>query len=279
MEYLREKPYIGVTGISTPNEAATITQTFASEGLTNKGGNHIGMVGVLVDQRSLVARIRERIKYPNLDQIRQIFEATQGNTFNTLHYHTYHESTLASQLNQLLTSNSLYSDGLCNGVQLNMPWPPADDVIRTKITFPDLKIIIQLGPRILAENNPEDIATNLTPYIGSIDYVLIDPSGGRNRIFKVNTVAPVHNRIREAYPDLSLGFAGGFNARNVRTRLWVLLQTAGTSNFSIDAEGGLRTQSQQGLTAPISIKRTRGYIQNTASFFRTIGKNLPEPTT
>ncbi len=274
MEYLKEKPYIGVTGVSTPGEASAIAQTFVDEGLTNEQNNHVGMIGILADQGSLIPRAGERIKYPALDQIRQIFGVTQGKAFNTLHYHTYRESDLTQQLEQLLDRSHLYSDRLCDGVQLNLRWPPVDTVEKTKKTFPDLKIILQLGPSVLTEG-PEDIVTKLTPYVDLIDYALIDPSGGRNRVFQINTVAPLHNQIRKAHPDLPLAFAGGFNTRNVRTRLWVLLQTVATSNFGIDAEGGLRVQSEQGLITPISINRARGYIRNAALFFRTIEKESP----
>lgn len=271
MDRLGEKPYIGVTGISNAREARAIVQTFISEGLTNEQSSHRGMIGILASERTLNPQSREGAQHPNLDSIRQIFSVTVGRAFNTLHYHTNHEGNLAGQLDRLVGKSGLYADSLCEGIQLNIKWPPVSEVEKIKNAFPDVKIILQLGPRVLTES-PEDIASNLAPYVGLIDYALIDPSGGKNKIFAVNTVAPVHNQIRAAYPDLSLVFAGGFDARNVRRRLWLLLQTVGTTNFGVDAQGGLRMQSRQELPtpAPMSINRARGYIRNAALSFRVM---------
>lgn len=272
MDRLREKPYIGVTGITSAREAKIIAQAFVNAGLTDEPSSHRGMIGVLVSEKSLTFPTKARTKYPDLDQVHQIFEITHGKVFNTLHYHTYHELNLAQQLEQLLDQYGLYTDRLCEGIQLNIKWPSVDEVEKTKTTFPDLKIILQLGPRVLTEKSPKDIAANLAPYIPLIDYALIDPSGGRRRIFQVNTVVPLYNQIRDAYPDLPLVFAGGFDARNAITRLWVLSQAVGTTNFSIDAEGGLRIQSKQSLTTPpISESRAHGYIHTAALFFKTKG--------
>lgn len=265
-----EKPYIGVTGITRVGDANAIAETFVTEGLTEEASSHRGMIGLLASQKTLSPNFQGRIKYPTLEQIRQIFEITKSRAFNTLHYHTYRSAALAHQLEVLLVQNGLYSDRLCQGLQLNIPWPPSAEVEKTKMNFPDLKIILQLGPKVLSENNPEYIAANLAPYQELINYVLIDPSGGRGRVFAVNTIAPTFNRIRELYPDLPLVFAGGFDGSNVSTRLWLLYQTVGTTNFGIDAEDGLRVQKRdkQSLTH-YSIPRARRYVQNAALFFKT----------
>lgn len=264
------EPYIGVTGISEIEEAKRITESFIKEDLATKGGGRRGMIGLLASQKTLSSGDQLRIKYPNLERIRQIFEATGGHAFNTLHYHTYQVAGVTEQLDELLSRNGLYADKLCEGVQLNISSPPPNEVEKTRVKFPDLKIILQLGPRMLTENGPITIAENLAPYIELVHYVLIDPSGGRGRVFKVNTIAPVYNQIRDKYPDVSMVFAGGFDGGNVRRRLWLLKQTVGTDNFSIDAEGGLRVQQVNiQPPAPFSISRARRYIHNASVFFRT----------
>ncbi|MCR4306208.1 MAG: hypothetical protein NUV73_03945 [Candidatus Daviesbacteria bacterium] len=274
MDRLKEKPYIGVTGITNATEATAVTQTFVEEGLTDLQSKHRGMVGILVSEKSLNPHTKEKVKYPTLNQIQQIFEITRGKAFNTLHYHTYQESHLAEQLKKLLDQFGFYSNQLCDGIQLNLRWPPVDEVEKTKAAFPDLRIILQIGPKILgpevlAEKSPQEIISNLAPYVPLIDYALIDPSGGQGKVFQINTIAPIHNRIKNIYPDLPLGFAGGFNTRNIRTRLWILAQTVGTIDFSIDAEGGLRTPSKHGRPTSLSINKTQGYTHKAALFFRT----------
>lgn len=265
-----EKPYVGVTGITRVREAEAIAEIFVTEGLAEEASSHNGMIGLLASQRTLSRNFQGRIKYPTLERILEIFAITKGRAFNTLHYHTYRSATLAHQLEELLGQRGLYSDRLCQGVQLNISWPPPAEVEKIRMTFPDLKIILQLGPKVLTENDPEYIVANLAPYQELINYVLIDPSGGRGRVFKVNTIAPTSNQIREIHPDLPLVFAGGFDGRNVRTRLWLLYQTVGITNFGIDAEDGLRVrQRNKQLLTPLSIPRARRYVQNAALFFKT----------
>lgn len=272
MSNIKEKPYIGVTGLDQPREAEAVTRTFEHMDLTKPDGNRIGMIGLLVSERRLSFPDRERSRHPSLSTIRRIFETTQGKTFNTLHYNTYHEDNLSEQIEKLLGNTQLYTDKLCQGIQLNVRWPNVDAIKRTKELFPDLKVILQLGPNVLT-STPQQIAANLTPYIGEIDYALIDPSGGRNLITQVNTVAPVYNEIREIYPDLALVFAGGFRAGNVGKRLWLLFQMVGTTDFGTDAESGLRLQSRQNDSpTPFSVDKAHRYIRNSALFFKSSKK-------
>lgn len=262
-----ERPYIGVTGVDNVPHGKAIVQAFLNEGLGIDQSTHMGMVGVLVSERSL--RTQEgSTKYPNLAIIRNIFRTTRGKTFNTLHYHTYREKDLAGQLQRLLVDSYLFPDGLCDGIQLNIRWPDVEEIRKTRTQFPYLKIILQLGPRVL-DASPESITSQLTPYTELINYALIDPSGGRNRLLAVNTAAPVHNQIRAAFPDLALAFAGGYNSTNVNTRLWLLFQTVGTKKFGIDAQGGLRSQSIEGESAPLSVNRARKYVHNATLFFQS----------
>lgn len=276
----REKPYIGVTGIDQVSEAEAIAQTFINEGLTQPDSTHTGMVGLLVSPGTLRHPTIGTVKHPALAAIRQIFEATNGKAFNTLHYSTYDESRLSQQLQTLLDPTGLYADQLCQGIQLNIAWPPPAEVEKTRGMFPDIKIILQLGPRVLSEKSAEDIAAGLLPYKELIDYALIDPSGGRGMIFETKTVTPIYNHIKDVYPDLPMVFAGGFNARNVRTRIWLISQLIGPrdfGDFGIDAEKGLRVQKWSQDTTDISIEKTTRYIRNAAIFFRAQPKQAPNP--
>lgn len=267
MSNKKEKPYIGVTGLDQSQEARAVLQSFTNMGLTDDDSRHQGMIGLLVSERRLLQPERNRPRHPSLSTIREILETTGGKVFNTLHYNTQHPSRLSDQMRRLLGDTGFYNDGLCHGVQLNMSWPNVDEVKRTKDSFPDLKVILQLGPHVLT-SNPQMIVEALLPYIGHIDYALVDPSAGRNIIPHVNTVAPVYNEIRDAYPDLNLTFAGGYNARNARTRLWLLFQMLGTSNFGIDAESGLRSESHQpNIDTSFNVNKARRFIRNSATFF------------
>lgn len=264
-----EKPYIGVTGIARISEAETITQAFVNAGLTEENSSHQGMIGLLTSKKTLRSNFSGTTRHPSLAGIRRIFQASQGKAFNTVHYSTYHESDLSQQLRSLLEPTGLYTDQLCQGVQFNIPWPPTIELERIKKLFPNLKIIIQLGPRVLSENSPEDIVRNLTPYQELIDYSLIDPSGGRGALFEASLVVPIYRQIRRAYPTLPIVFAGGFDAKNVSSRLWLLSQAIGTRDFSIDAEEGLRVRQEIQTETILGTFRTTKYISRAALFFRT----------
>ncbi len=267
-----EKPYIGVTGITQVKEAKTIAQAFITEGLTSHDSTHKGMVGLLASQRTLSSRATSGERYPNIPLVREIFTVTQGITFNTLHYTTSTPDDLSRQTDLLIGRTGLYADRLCDGIQLNLAWPPPQEIARIRDSFPNLKVILQLGPRVLSEKTPEAIAEGLSAYEELIDYALIDPSGGRGMIFETNRVTPIHNQIRDAFPSLPVVFAGGFDAKNIRTRLWLLFQAVGSSNFGVDAEQGIRIQKQGQPETTISLTKTTRYIHHATIFF----KNQPQ---
>lgn len=265
MQSTPEKPYVGVTGISSVNEARLVVRSFVDAGLTDENSTHRGMIGLLTSQRTLSHDNTKTPKYPALHQIREIFLATQGRSFNTLHFSTYKVSHLTEQLTAIMEKTGIYHNRLCHGVQLNISWPPAIELEKSRTSFPSLKIILQLGPRVLSEKNAEDVAEGLINYEGLIDYVLIDPSGGKGTTFEPDKVAPLYNGIKDLYPNLPVVFAGGFNPENVKTRLLLLSEAIEENKFSIDAEAGLRTQKGP---SSLSIPKVAKYIHKAASFFK-----------
>lgn len=266
-----EKPYIGITGITQVYEVQSIVQSFIEEGLTTEDSPHKGMIGLLASSKTL-RLVTTRSKYPSITEIREIFLTTRGKAFNTLHFNTYNESGFNEELVALLGNTSLYEDHLCEGVQLNTTWPSIPQLERTKSLFPDLKIILQLGPKILGGRSIEeiilDIATRLPAYEQCIDYALIDPSGGQGNPFELKQASIVYKQVKEIHPSLPVIFAGGLQATNVTRKLQLLSEVIGGKDFGIDAEWGLRTQKKGLLNTKISTKKARRYIHNAASFFK-----------
>lgn len=269
----RREPYIGVTGLVGLREARIIAQAFKDSGLTQADCRRRAMVGVLASPETLAPSIRKRVKYPSLPQIRGLLSTTRDAAFNTIHYNNYPAGDLAVQVSSLLDYDGLYTDKLCEGIQFNKPiggdqWPPVEEISKIKQAYPELRVILQLGPRILRNLSPDAIVEMVSKYTDVTDYALIDPSAGRKRIFDVNIVSPLYTALREEYPRLALGFAGGFDPKNVHTRLWVLSQVIGSRDFSIDAEGGLRLVGKDPYSpTPISPAKARRYIYQASSFF------------
>lgn len=265
----QEKPYTGVTGVTQVDEAKFVVQAFAKERLAEIGSNRIGMIGILTSQRTLASRNLWTERYPSLAVTREIFAATHGAAFNTLHYITYSPEDLSGQLSSLLNYKDLYADHLCEGVQLNISWPPLRELKETKNRFPDLKIILQIGPRILSQTSTNDIVERLAAYEQLIQYVLIDPSGGRGTVFEPTSITPLYKQIKESFVNLGMVIAGGFDHKNVRGRLRLLSQAVGSTNFGIDAERGLRIQVQGQSITKVSIPKVTEFVHNSAAFFRS----------
>lgn len=244
---MAERPYVGVTGATSVKEVDHLVGVFTDAGFTLES-SHLPTVGFLVSQKTLYGQ-PGNLRYPPVQDLRSLLEATGGTTFNTLHYNSSQgsgevlsssesDSTLAYQI-AVLFNRGIYSEGLCQAVQLNIVWPPPDQIKRIRGLFPDLKVILQLSQGCLVEP-PTQVVDKVGNYADLINYILIDPSSGKGQVFSARLVLPFYQRIKSAFPEIALGFGGGFTGENIRSRLDQLVSEIGDKNFSVDAEGGLR---------------------------------------
>ncbi len=272
MARIKEKPYIGVSGINSPYIAQKVAGAFQESGLDTSPTRQ-GMVGILTSPETTIGESRGG-RYPQIEKIRSLLEVTRPVAFNTLHHFSPRAEGIADQVASILWNDSLYADDICRGVQLNARWPLVRDLIQLKSDFPELKVILQIGPRIL-QNDPVDvIGSKFSQYRGLIDYALIDPSGGVGQFFSINEVAATYTALKNANPDATLGFAGGLHSGNVVARCWELFQMTASNDFSIDAENGLRVKSRKHrITADLSPQRTRNYILSAADYFKEFESN------
>lgn len=238
-----ERPYIGVTGAATVQETRHLVKAFEENGLSS-GTSHLPMAGFLVSFKTLNGLQVLNRRYPPFGSLISLLEATEGYPFNTIHYNTSQTSDLKDQILRIF-AGPVYQQGLCRGLQLNITWPPVSEIESIKGSLPDLKVIMQLSKKSMRGFDeemlePEQLAEKLIPYSQFIDYVLIDPSGGRGQPFYDTDILPYYFTLRQQFPGLSVGFAGGFTGVNVAKRCGMIIGQIGTENFSIDAEGGLR---------------------------------------
>lgn len=233
-----ERPYIGVTGPVASQEVGHLVTTFKSNGISLET-DHQPMIGFLVSYKTLNGQEVTNRRYPAFRSISSLLEATGLYAFNTIHYNSRELSDLGDQIKAIFTGQ-LYDDKLCRGLQLNIPWPPIDEIVSAKRALPDLKIIMQLSQRSLEGKSPREVAELLAGYGTLIDYALIDLSGGRAAVFQPEDSLPYYLAAREQLPNLAVGLAGGFTGENVAERCKRIIEVIGTRDFSIDAEGGLR---------------------------------------
>lgn len=263
----KEIPYIGVTGVSTVEEAIQINNTFKT---AIKGKDRLGMVGYLVSNRTLLGEKERYEKYPPIEILPQLLAITAETSLNTIHYRTNEPKSLATQIDRLLEIEDIYKRHLCHGIQLNISWPRIDQVEEIKKKYSDLKLILSLNEKALRKNSRVEIVNHLKNYNDFINYIIIDPSGGIGKQFEENAIAPYYRAIKHNFPEKGVILAGGFNDENIFNRLNKVKGAINSSNFGIDAEGGLRIKNHHDPhSGELSLDKTTNYINKAANFFLT----------
>jgi hypothetical protein len=228
---MRPTPYIGITGISLPHEPAQILQ-----GLELQSDAKL-MFGSCVSHKTLLGgtATKHPKRYPDVHMLEEQM-SQDPRVMNVIHFNTREPEQLLMDLNQA----QFLAGPLCHGFQLNMPWPYIPTLKEYKDTHDKEHniVILQCGKRALEEvhNNPTKLAARVNDYLGVIDYVLIDASGGEGHEFDINKTLEYFAAL-EQFGNLGFGVAGGLGTHSL-SRLWPIWQKY--SNFSIDAESGVR---------------------------------------
>jgi hypothetical protein len=233
---MRPQPYIGVTGFMSEADVREVLF------VVPKDARHKLMVGVLASQKTFRG---EQNKYPNRypskDVIGSIF-VEHPQALNLVHYHTLvSDQMLASELMAVRHA----AEPHCHGFQLNVRWPSpkALEIYHhaSSIGFRPKQdvVVLQCGRSAMADVDfvPEKLAQRVTDYKGLVDYVLIDPSGGKGQGFDRRFAYECMCELTKFVPDMGLGVAGGLAAEMVGS-IEDLLKTH--PDISIDAEGRLR---------------------------------------
>lgn len=255
------KPYIGITGAVNINEANNLVKEFYETGY-DLNSPHLPMLGYLVSYKTLKGEETKNKRYVKFNDLREILLETKDRAFNMIHYYSRENSSLAEQVN--LMFNKIYHQGLCRALQLNVDLPDRNELKFIKKDFEDIQIVFQASKNVL-KLGIKDILSELKKYGSSIDYVLIDSSGGSGRNFEINGSLDLYKEIKSKLPNLIVGFAGGFNPENVFERSKELTERIGSSNFSIDAESGLRDKLSNDYGDDIlNIEKVRKFLKNSS---------------
>lgn len=256
---MKAKPYIGVTGPVIPEEVKEVCDGFSDAGYS-MDSDHIPMIGFLVNYKTLNGKHVENKRYPSVDRIPELLEASNGQALTMIHYNSREMKTLSNQVSKIF--DSIYQDGLCQFIQLNISWPDTNEVAKIKKNFPDMKIVFQASRGVLSLGKPSEVSNWIKLYGDSIDYVLIDPSGGRGEVFDHEKFIGLYEDLRETGSNLAIGFAGGFTGENVASRLSKIIEKVGGKDFCIDAEGGLRDKLGPGFGNDLlNTRKVRDYIK------------------
>lgn len=226
-------PYIGITDFMTYEQVMRMLAVFETH--RSPGSERILHVGVMMSYKTLQEiETRWSKAFPQKEEIARIFSSFD--TYNCLHYADYGRNS-----NYLDLARAISFGGIgINALQLDMIWPEPGDISGGVHTSrKQVEIILQVGRNSLEEanNNPEEVVNRLKEYTGIIDRVLLDRSMGQGIGLDAEFLLPFARAIKEQFPDLGLGIAGGLGPDTIEL---VKPFVKEFPDVSIDAQGKLR---------------------------------------
>lgn len=227
-------PYIGITDFMNFAQVEQMIAVFrAHQSPLSDRQLH---VGVMMSYKTLNGIATKWSKaFPHPIEIEGIFASRD--TFNCLHYADY-DNSKNYYLDLALALS--YCGKHLDGVQLDMVWPDPDDIhkaLEADGKYP--QVILQVGKNAIEAcgNDPGRVVARLKPYEGVIDRVLLDKSMGKGLGMDAVGLLPYARAIRDAFPDISIGAAGGLGPDTMDLVLPLLEEFP---DLSIDAQGKLR---------------------------------------
>lgn len=262
----KARPYIGITGFMEADEVTACLNYWRQ--VTNPTPQYLLMIGVLVSSKTITGHANAwSNKFPKRQYFRRIFQRSDY-LFNCLHFATRDPERLYDHLMLALE----YSNGLADGIQLNLVWPDEAALWRVKTQYPRLKFVLQVSPHLAGYllMSPAQIANTINVKYGRvIDYVLVDFSRGFGKQLPLTEVCKFLSLIEMVNPQISLGTCGGLEADNLRQTIGKLITDY--PQLSFDTERRLRDDSP--LSGQLDLAAAKAYLQTAA----TILGALPAP--
>lgn len=202
------KPYIGITGFMSQSEVSAVLDVLP------ENSSRSLMVGVLASQKTIFRCERGKWpnRYPKAVDIASIFP-NHPLALNLIHYNTKEPETLADQLDKITEDvGGEYLDGF----QLNVTWPDPRALEQFRHDHQDMFIVLQIGHTAFDQvgSSPSALAKRVaSDYLGLIEYVLLDPSGGLGKPIDPAEAFLYLDVLRDQQVEqfIWLGVAGGLS--------------------------------------------------------------------
>lgn len=234
------QPYIGITGVRTPEDMAVCASTMQESGLSETS-SHIGMTGLAYHQPSIdKGKLLGPIYFDSPDALLPTLAASRERTLNMMHYTPPASGFTADAVEYAVIPT--YAHG-CQALQVNGQYTP-QDIRELRTRYPHLKTVYVVD-RALMQEDGEIITTEAARFRQLAEYIILDPSGGQGRDMNVTRSADIAKRIEDAQLDMTVIFAGGNSSSNIEERCTKLRDALGHNNFGIDAEGKLQTAERK----------------------------------
>lgn len=246
----KEGPYIGVTGFMSRAEVVEALAVIPQESKWRL------MVGVLMSSKTLAGqRNKWSGRFPKREAVADIF-VYDPRVLNLVHYSTDDPDTLFVQLDAVMK----LAGPNCDGLQLNVAWPASSHLEDFYEAYHDKFLVLQLGSKALLQAGTVDKFVDLVGgYTPMINAILLDPSGGLGKPFDPEKVAEYVRGIPASWISPPYGFGIGIAGGLGPSSLYLLdpLLREFIYNFSIDAEGALRTAQPEDA---LNISAMRTYL-------------------
>jgi phosphoribosylanthranilate isomerase len=179
---------------------------------------------------------------------------------NLVHYST-EEGKENVILEDMLEIHKLAGSNL-HGFQLNIPWPDVSLLKEYRAdTRADTYIVLQIGQKAveMVGDTPQGVVDALSHYVGFIDAILLDPSGGRGQPFNTARAREFLTAIAKQGWDISLGVAGGLGPDTLHLVEPLIPEFP---ELNIDAQGQLRDAEFN-----LDIEKMQTYLQKALRMF------------
>jgi hypothetical protein len=254
-------PYIGVTGFTKVEDVRKASTFYRYEALLHDD-SRLFMIGVVVTYKSLRG-IPMKEKWakqtPSPENISSLF--LPGNrTLNLVHFSTEKESIPAEVLTDMRRAISLGGEH-CHGIQINMDWPSVSmlEGLKESSGYPRVVLQISRAAAAMMGDDPKKILNEIEKYVGLIDDVLFDPSGGEG-----TSLDPKRARVLlvEGYMrgyDLGYGVAGGLGPHSLDLVDKLITEFP---KMSIDSQGKQRNESNE-----LDPERVKKYLERSLGMY------------
>lgn len=225
-----KQQYIGITGFMTIDEIKCVQNMVADMDDIKV------MIGILASEKTLKGLDNKYPhRYPKVESIKDLLVADEK-FLNIIHYSTDHPKLLGEQLEELAKLGGRRLDGF----QLNVAWPDPEIIKKFHSVHPGKILILQVGIRAIEEcgNAPKKVCQKIIDeYLGLVDYILLDPSGGLGKRIKSDGMMQFLHLFDEMQHNIGLVIAGGLCSK---TFGFITPIVKRFPCISIDAEARLR---------------------------------------
>lgn len=253
-------PYIGITGFMTTEEVETVLGVFPEDSSRKL------MVGVLGSEKTMMGQPNNwPNRYPDRKMVEYIF-SDNPLALNLVHYNTKNSETIAMQIGIFA---DIFGGPNFHGFQLNIAWPSPKELLdyrtirkaRNPLMTQEDTIVLQIGGHAfnMVDNSPQKLAEKVQEYKGLVDYLLLDPSGGKGQPFGTEKAREYLRALRDKDLGIGLGVAGGLSAETLHL-IEPLIEEF--PDLSMDAECLIRDEDDN-----LDLENAKWYVSATLEMF------------